>query len=175
MAEWKHHNTVVNVSVSTSGSVHSLCNVPQGDTDTSRDGDQLYMGKLTYFLQITQADNPQAVRVIFFQWFPQSTPAVTDVLDTAAGTGVMFNYFTDKAFQYKVLKDKIYYFNESVSGVAKTVTTNRRKIKPKRKKIQFLSAGTTGSNKLYALLLSDSSLTTHPSVYILSRLNFMDS
>lgn len=180
-AEWKHHNAVVSGATAFAGGLNSLTDVAQGDTDLTRDGDQLTMGKLVFFLELAQSsgvgfDVHNAVRVILFQWFPQSAPAVSDILDQGTGTAPYYHYFTDKAKSFKILHDKIHRLqrDDPTAGGQVKIFKRRFKVRPGRKKIQYVSGGTTGSNKIYLLLMSDSSVTPHPTAYFHSRLNFMD-
>ena len=85
MAEWKHHAVDVSGAVSTSLGINSLTDIAQGDTDITRDGDQLYMGSITFFKQWINADNVNTCRFIVFQWFPATTPVGTDILNTSNG------------------------------------------------------------------------------------------
>lgn len=180
-AEWKASHTGITGSATTSGSLNSVCEISQGDTDSTRDGDQLTMGTISYYLRLVQssgvgADTYNNIRVIIFQWYPQSVPAVTDIVNTTSGLGTMFHYNTDKAKSFKIIKDKNYLLQTKNSdGVPAVVQFGRRhKVRIGRKKIQFVSGGTTGSNKVYFLFLSDSSVTPHPQINCYVRTNFMD-
>ena len=105
-------NPLEGALISNLGSVGSLSSVPQGDSDTTRDGDQLTISSLeiryNMFLNIVSAaaTNPQEInnmRLIIFQWYPDSTPIVSDILLT---THVLAPYQHDKRFMFKILYDK---------------------------------------------------------------------
>lgn len=174
-AEWKYHLVFNNSGVSTSGAIIDLSAVSQGDTDTTRDGDSITASTLGYRYFWQNGDDTNACRLIFFQWYPQTTPTVTDILLTTVGNGVQFMYHTDKADMYKILYDSTDTLSVyTASGGSVLGSPNIGKIKIPKRKIQFQAGTTTGSNKIYALVLSDSGATSHPGPNLMTRLNYMD-
>ena len=172
--EWKYYSVYNNANVTTSGSIVDLSAVPQGDTDITRDGDELTASSLGYRYSWVNGDDNQMCRIIFFQWFPQTTPVVTDIPLTTTGNGIQFMYHTDKAPMYKILYDESEVLNVKFTGGSENGPVHSGKIKIPRKKIQFQAGGTTGSNKVYALLLSDSSVASHPGARLITKLNYKD-
>lgn len=178
MAEWKKHTRALSVTESVTGTVYDLSAVPQGDTDLTRDGDQLYMGSMSFMYQWYQADDANTCRTIIFQWFPATTPTAGDIITSGlGGSAPNYLYETDKAWQYKILYDKTVTINRLVSTSPATAAYTRvikRRIRPSRKKIQFTGGTTTGTNKIYLLVITDSGVTTHPHIEFISRLNYCD-
>lgn len=163
-------------TVSDTGTVTSISNVTQADTDTGRDGDQLYIRSLELQWQCDVIDTYNTMRIIIFQWYQNdstSTPAVGDILQTLSNSsGVISPYNHDQRFNYRILYDKVVTLtqgNTDASYVYKSMITKF----PKRK-MQFNAADTTGTNKLYILKISDSSATSHPQVRNITKLNFSD-
>lgn len=175
MSEWKHLTTLSGVAVDTTGTVVDLSAVPQGDTDVSRDGDQLMASSISFRYHVTVADSYNITRVILFQWYPQTNPGVSDVLNVAAGLEVLSPYETDKASQFKILYDRSHTTNQPYSGGAFSTQVVSKKIRIPRSKMQFVAASTTGSNKIYALYISDSAVATHPQMSSVYKLNFRDA
>lgn len=174
MASWKHHYAYSLSGAGTSGGTLSCCDISQGDSNSQRDGDSLYLGSCTFFTRWTLGDSANVCRLILFQWYPTSTPAVADILDTSIGSAPQYMYETDKGNQYKILFDRTYSVNDNYSGQAKQFMSKRIKIRPPRKKIQFLNGSTDGSNKIYFLNMSDSSVVPNPTHEFLMRVNFID-
>lgn len=179
MAEWKHfYPATVSGPTASTGGIHLLSDVTQGDTDKDRDGDQLYCGRLSFFafwnLNAGTSVQSNIVRGIVFQWFPASTPGVQDILEIATGQPPMHPYVTDKAFQYKILWDKCFSLNK-LASTSQDVNSRvyRRKVKIPRKKIQFIGGTTSAQNHLYFIQISDA-LANYPDVYFQARLNFID-
>lgn len=175
MAEWKHHSVDLSGVSSTTLGVTDITAIPQGDTDITRDGDQLFMGSISFFRRWTAGDDVNVGRFIIFQWFPATVPVGTDILNTNFGFAPVYHYDTDRAYQYKILFDSITTVNNNFTGQNKETAIKRMKVRPKRKKIQFIAGGTTGTNKIYVLTTSDSVIATHPSIDATFRVNYMDA
>lgn len=188
-AEWKSLIYNLTKLPDNNGTVQDLTQITQSttaQTDQTRLGDQVMLYSIKYKYQIHSADRYNTVRIIFFQWFPDTTPIVGDVLDASAGYEVYAPYNTDHAPMYKIHMDKIHVVNSDVVGYydgTNGVTTNftraskvfKGKIQPNRKRIQYQGGGTTGSNKIYMITISDSTASSHPTVIGTYRLNFTDA
>lgn len=178
------------------GGVASLTDIAQGDTDTTRDGDALFL-KSIYLRGMIRAgeeynNSDLQVRFMIFQWFERGvSPTPSDIL---AGFGSLSNrlrifapYSHDNRFRFNVLYDKTFrvYNDDIVNGkllpepsmAYKPIHTMIKKIK--KRYVQFIAGSTTGMNKLYFLNISNAdpaaSVTTKPSYEFLWRINFTDS
>lgn len=162
-------NTISQGDVST---VTSISDVLQGDTDTTRDGDQLTVRSVEIDWIWAAADAYNITRVIIFQWFPSGAPTAGDILLLSVTLPYISPYNHDQRFKYKILMD----VREVVSTLSGNYAVVRRKylLGGYRRKIQYEAAGTTGVNKLYILTVSDSSLAVHPGVTYVAKLNFSD-
>lgn len=172
-SEWKHYTKNTTINPSTAGSLVDLSEVTQGDGDTNRDGDSIFASSLQVRGVIESADSFNRVRLIFFQWTPVSAPALSDLLITSAGYEVSSMYNTDKASNYKILSDRTYLVNQDVSGNA-DVRQIFMKIRINRRKIQYQAGGTTGARKVFLFAISDSGVSSHPTVELVTKLNYRD-
>lgn len=170
--------------VSTGGTVVPLTDVPQGQTDVTRNGDSLFMRNYKFNYIITgTGDITNIMRVMIVQCrYSTATIGVNDVLTVASNP--MSDYNHDRIRQFKVIYDRQHYITSYVAdsvtgtiGVSDKQIQGRRPLLYKlgRKKVQFEGAGTTGQYKLFAIFLSDSAAIAHPSIQYYGRVNFTDS
>jgi len=165
--------------------------VPQGDTDQSRDGDQLmWCGHIDLKLQCVNGQGATAdiynnIRYMIFQWHPSSTPTSAAILlnGPSGAPDIYSNYNHDQRQQYLVLFDRVF----TTVGAGNTapipntniVTTGlktfRVSLERATKKAQYQAGGATGTNRLYVLYLSDSALATHPTLAYATKVVFRDS
>lgn len=184
-SEWKFYCTNAAGQVNDNGSVADLSAIAQGNTDVTRDGDELRMGKVSLTYNWISSDIYNTCRLIIFQWFEDTSlsgPIVADILSLDATLPVYSCYNTDNAQSYKILFDKIETITaDYIVSTGPTVYNNRagpvRKLKfhPSRKKINFTAGSTDGSGKIYYLAITDSNSTSHPTLHLLTRINYTDS
>lgn len=170
--------------------------VPQGDTDQTRDGDKLqWCGNIDFRMQVVNglgatADVYNNVRVVIFQWHPNSAPVAGNILLTGAGGGgivdIYSNYSHDFRQEYKILFDKVFNTigpgsNVAVSNgpITEKTTTGLLKFKISTKKasknVQYSNGGLSATNRIYILTISDSSLVTHPTIAYSMKTFYRDS
>lgn len=156
-----------------SGSIVSLTNIAQGSTDVTRDGDSIYLRSCRVVGDITAGDTTNMFRVIIFQWFDDTTPVYTDILSSVyQGTVNCVNspYHHDQRKHFNVMYDKRYLLDSSDPNVM----FDTKYMRPAKRKVHFSAGGTTGSNELFILFMSDSGAATHPSVNFVARTTFND-
>lgn len=165
--------------------------VAQGDTDSSRDGDQLmWCGHIDLTLQVINGqgatgDVYNTVRVILFQWHPMSVPTAADVLLTgpSAAIDIVSQYNHDRRFEYKVIFDRSFTTvgnnNTATNPPMANVTTGIKRFKVAltncQKKSQYTGGSTVGTNKFYILYVSDSAVVAHPTMEYSTKVVFRDS
>lgn len=153
--------------------VVALTDIGQGDTDQSRDGDQLAIRSIEVNWAFITADVTNLCRLIVFQWYPATVPTSSNVL-AYSGANILnplAPYNHDSRFQFKILLD-----------VRSTVSTNdairsyRRYIKGgMKRKIQYIAgSATAAANMIYVMYMSDSGLTTHPALSYSIKVNYND-
>jgi len=169
----------------------ALFDVPQGDTDGTRDGDSLaWCGWIDLKLLATNGigatgDIFNVMRVILFQWHPASNPLVSDILGLGPSgiRDVFSNYKHDTRSEFVILFDKCFTTvgNTNAAGTpgASNLTTGVKHFKVSLKKAQkkvLYTAGTlTGTNRIYACYMSDSTIITHPTLTMSTKIVYRDS
>lgn len=161
--------------------VFDLSAVPQGDTDTTRDGDRIHIKKMHVRGQVLIADATQLFRVIFFQWFPLTTPVGGDILlnGPTGAIDVYSHYNHDSRQQFAILRDDFYSMLGNAAAATNPYTTASQQVfsftlKPREKNLQFAAGGTTGTNHIWYLIISDSNLAAHPTITMGTKLMFTD-
>lgn len=169
--------SLINAPLDSVGRIDSLSDPPVGDGDSTRDGDQIQIRSIEFnwSMQLPgiAPDTSNIVRVIIFQWFPSSVPAVGSILldTTTPQSTVISPYNHDNRLQFKILMD----VKSTLSVQGQSVRVNRKYIKSgMRRKVQFLAGSLTGENKIYALSVSDSALVGHPTYNFYSKVNYSD-
>lgn len=180
--ETKYHDASYDNAVTASGTIVAvpLTAIPLGTTDYERIGDKTTIRSIKIRLQFTIAtgDAYNMLRLIIFQWYPNSsqvTPVVSNILASIMGSSDSYLsfYVHDLQNQYHVLYDKTMY----VDNVRNQQYTLIKKLKLKyaKKTLNFLAGTTEASNHVYVLLLSDSTAATHPEVSYFTRVWYDDS
>jgi len=163
----------------------ALSAVPQGDTDSQRDGDQINLRslwiKFETYLQGTGGTNDftDQVRLMVYRWHPMSTgsaPVPASVLQdlSVAQSATMTPWTWDNRKDYTVVLDKT--FNLSGNGPSDIGYTVKFNWKEPGIASHFSSGSTTlQTNGLFAMIASDSLVATHPTFNFYSRLEYTDS
>lgn len=175
MSEWKFLTTYAYGGIDNAGSIVSLSDVAQGDTDNTRNGDSLFASSLGMRYHWVGADAYNTMRLIIFQWNQDDVPSVGDILlDVGVVSSCTENYNTDQASHYKIMYDHTITATQAVTGQGYSGPFMAKKLRVPRSKIQFNGGGTVGTGKIYYLALSDSAAASHPSLLFTSRLNYRD-
>lgn len=176
-AEKKYHlDSETGTNITSAGAVYDLSAVAQGDTDTTRDGDSLYVRSVRVKGFVTNKGGaPSHTRVILFQWFDDSTPTASNVLiagylSTALAPVSLYHH--DQRKKYNVLYDRL--INSDYNGGSEAPLFDTGYKMPKRKKISYTSAATTGNAKLWLLIVNDIGTATYPTISYVSRMTFND-
>lgn len=157
------------------GTVQNLGNVPQGDSDTTRDGDVITQRHLLFnfdcWRDLTNTVKENMVRLIIFRYkdkAPSYTPPVSELLPDLL---VDQHRGWDQRKKYVVYKDVT--FNLALNG--QTSARARYKINLKSQKGQF-DAGTINylRNSLHCLIIGDQPSNV-PIYRFVSRLTFYDN
>lgn len=167
--------------VSGGWSEECVSNLPQGDTDTTRDGDQIKPTTLEIrgALQMPAASAPGiSVRVLVAQYHPMVTTTSIEAANILEGSAPSTNdYFTqhynvDFRQDYTILKDAV--FDMSVAGPGSAHF--HWKI-PLKKKMQYLSSvtdGTQHTNNIKVFWVTNWIGTQQPLIGFRSRLRYID-
>lgn len=172
-SELKYFDTTVGISADVSGFLGCLSLVPQGDTDITRDGDQLYATSMQIRGYINAADATNQFRIIVFMYKPETSPTNDDILASATKGSVNYvnaPYHHDGRSAFTVLSDRSYSLVLGQSNDRKAFKVNVKL----NKKLKYNAGTTAGYNQIWYMCLSDSAAATHPGVSMTSRLRFRD-
>lgn len=162
--EVKHVNTSASSTTSTTATLIDLSSTTTGSTDLTRVGDQIQAHSIWFKYALTCVDTTNLVRVILFIFLSDdaTTPTMTDIVEDTAATSACLcpiRKDTVTAKKIRVIYDKLHFLILN-SDKAYVVTSVRKRL---HHRIGYLSGGTTGCGKVYAMIVSDSSGVGHPS------------
>lgn len=177
-AEKKYFDYSANTTVSNSGYLLKLSEVPQGDSDVSRDGDQLTIRSLQFntetLVGVNETGGTNKVRIIIFQWFPNTAagyPTLNNLLLDVTSP-FLSPYAHDYRFNFRILADRTASVDDGDPSRMMKFFIRRFA----RRKIQYVGASATSyTNGLFAYLVSDSGAIPHPTVYWSGKLNYSDT
>lgn len=168
-----------NVSVSNIGTILSgICNIPQGITVNQRTGDTVFWKSLyiNYSVNTQNVDVFNLLRVIVFQWRPNTllnVPVVTDILQI---TSVYSMYDWQFSNQFTVLYDKVHFM--SGTAAAPDAAGNQGyfgQIKLKGPaRADFAQGIAGGSNQYFILVISDSVAIPFPVFVAVTRITYSE-
>ena len=177
--EWKHLDMFHQLTASTSGSILNLTAGAQGDADNSRDGDKITTSSLQVRGSIEQNDVPYnkvritVVRVPTNHWSTITKDMVYIYSHSTDPQLWMYNLDSFRSSKLKVMYDKCFVVKSITDSVGDGVRNFQFKI-PFRYQVQY-AGGTTACNQaLYVFINSDSTLGPHPTVDMMTRLNYCD-
>lgn len=159
-------------SVDWSGTLYDLCSIAQGDTDGTRDGDTIMPTSLYLRGSFVLGDNTNTMRFIIFRWLDSTTPAASDIFQ--GGLGSLFAPYSpmnvDGRAKFNVLYDQFIKL-----GSGDNIQLLDQTLSLAAKPIQYAAGTTTGTNKIYAVVVSDSGAASHPGAAWCHQLRFTDS
>lgn len=171
--EIKSFDTGFAQTVDSTGTLQKLTTIPQGDTDSTRDGDALKLCKFEFRGQSNFADSTNATRLLIFRWNQDDSSAapagITDLLQTATPFSP-FNRDNERARKFDIIVDHLFVTANCGPGTEKLEV-----IKEMRSKIAFQASANTGTGHIYSAMVSDSTATTHPGLNYVVRVYFTDS
>lgn len=169
-AEHKSFDQGFSATVSSTGTMLKLTPIPQDDTDSGRDGDQLLLSHLQNKISFIGADTTQLFRMITFRWNQDDTtaPVAADLLQTVSVYGPYVRD-NERAKKFTILEDL--FLGTSINGPNCLTRTFDRKFSSK---IAFQAASTSGTGHLYTFMITDSLAVTHPSIAFIFRSYYYD-
>lgn len=193
--ELKHHDNFTSTSslpVSIpynfgDGNIYELTDIPQGVLDTNRIGDKVNLEsiyiKLRLLYDITGNTVWNMVRVVIAQCTQDTgayTPVLSDILQTPSTAintrDILCPKRVDLSGRWRVLYDQSFTLDQrNCLQHYEEIFINTRF----KKQIEYTESGTTGLNKCYIFLLSDSDGITYPGTgyplfHLHSRVRFYD-
>lgn len=152
----------------------ALVNPAVGDTDITRNGDEILQHRLSINFNIIGSDATNLCRVAIIRWLGDQAPSATDIFSTDSNVlAPLSEYTNDTRAMFHVIYD---------SGALSLVLngssaqlSRQKKISLKGYKQRFAGASTTSDKgQLYLLYASDSSVGGHPSLKYYFRHFFKD-
>lgn len=171
--------------VDSTGAIIDLTSIAQGDTDTTRDGDQCKLQRVTFNFQVflNNAVITQAmVRVILFRWknFDNAVaPLPGDVLLMGLGSinAPLSTYVHDTRENIEIIKDKTINVTTWSNG-SSTMNFYCRLSKKLNSLVRFVGATTSGEGKIFALLVADTAAgaaANRPQISYMTQMDFIDN
>jgi len=176
MSEKKFYQVEAQTTADTTWTIQSAFVPPQGDTDVTRDGDQVYLKDFEISGAIGFADSTNVIRLTVLRWYDDSTPTVDEIYELGANDAVnMFRPFRkDTSGTYHIMYDKVF----AVANTGPGVQHFKKRVFGKklgRKVVKFRGGSTNGYGKIYICRQADSGTSVHPSVVYCARTNYTDS
>jgi len=174
--ELKSFDTGLAQTVSSTGNVIKLTTIPQGDTDSTRDGDQINITKLEGVVVGTcSTDTTNILRCTIIRWNGDDTtdaPTIAKVYQTSASPFISALVRDNLRSNYmSVVQDDIL----CVGATSPQIEKSRYSHKWKALKCNYESGTNTGVGQLYAIVSSDSTAVAHPSLTCMWRVYYTDS
>lgn len=172
MKYWAVTTTLTNVN--SSGNIVDLSLIPQGDTDSSRDGDQCFLKSVSCRFAFWVGTATTKIRAILFQWFPNNVPSVTSILLGSGTTQTpLIGYNRDNEPMYRIVADWTSKLIPS-SNCSVQVHHFYHDVGKKYSSAQFIAGTTAGTNHFYLITLSDVTAATLPQYEQSTRMDFYD-
>jgi hypothetical protein len=168
-------NTYGSISYNGTDFMQCVTQVPQGDTDSTRDGDRLKISQFRFRVGIkTGSTTPTYLRVICFQWLPSTIPVYANILIDQHNTSAapLSDFAHDTRQMYHILSDDLV----QIDTVAHPSTCVERSISQGfRPYIQYQAGSTTvATNMLYVMAVSDVA-SNGPQVILFAKLLYYDA
>lgn len=197
--EEKYHlqNSTGAEIISSTARNYSLTAIPQGNLDTNREGDALYLKDFDLRMLFTidsavTGSTPQFVRVVLYQWKPiidtaGGFPALSTIFmqDYTGSFGPLSHYNHDTRFQYRILRDTSFVLMPPGEFTTTTEVYNcctskmlEWRVKSKfAKKVQYIAGSTTNaSNQIFLVVFSNvASASSQAGIGLSALTNFVDS
>lgn len=165
-------------SVNTSGTITKWTTIPQGDTNITRDGQEIVFKSIdlrySVFSSAAAVMIGNAFRIIVFQWRPDDNldnPGLSQILDSSFTQPCFAPYNHNTRQKFKVLYDRLHaVYNGGVGEKAFHALIPAKKA---NKHIRYVT-GNTGTNMIFVLVISDAAIQT-PSWSYGAYVNFTDS
>lgn len=172
--EGKFKDTSGSLAVDTATAPIDLTDITVGTSDVgTRVGDKLKYRNIDLRYSIAVGDTTNMVRVVIVQWKQVSTPTLAQIFQSSgAAISPHSPFYHDNAPQIRVVYDRLHAISAYGPGL---ISLKKLIYKIPIKNLQFNSGGTSGSNKLYLCLMSDSATASHPQMDYYARVNYTDS
>jgi len=160
------------VGVDFSGSLWQISAIPQGDTDSQRDGDSLRYKHISLRFGWSAGDGANFVRVVLFKWSDRTTPTSATILQIVGTANAPFSSFTwDSKKQITLIYDELF----ALVDEADNSIVCRKIERVVRGTPQYQAATINGTHQIWLLAISDSGATPNPQFNFVAQLTYTDS
>lgn len=176
--ESKYWDTATSASIDFSGTVYDLSAVTQGVADTNRIGDQLFPKSLELRMSMVAGDSTNLIRMLIIRYKMDTSitggpPPTANVLQYTSATHTPLSpVHHDLRKTFDIIHDELFCLVQNASNGQMIVN---RVFNLGRVPINFVAGATTGANKIFMVLYSDSGAAPNPGVLFDTRLNFVDA
>jgi len=174
--EVKHLDTEISGNITTTPIVQDLSPVSLGTSEVGRIGVSIRSVAIRANIALYRGDVTNGIRMVVFKWKDDDAvnpPNLNNVLDTTSLSSLTqywvapINWTHRKDMQ--LLYDRMYVFDDTHDVVTDSFDI------PVSGTCDFNTGVVNGSNHIYMLLLSDSSIATHPFCLISTRYLYKDA
>jgi len=178
--KFSDYNSSNGADYNASTTFYSLCDIAQGATSSTRVGDKIRIRSLHVKGMVLCADSYNHIRVIVFQWHPMSTasvPTPTDILTTLGSGYTPFSTYKDNnEGDYSILYDKTVVTVASQSNATREFDFWITGGKFFDRTVHWTAGSSSlAKNKLFLMIISDSSTNPHPTATFVTRLRYADA
>lgn len=165
-------------SVDTGGTFFDLITPTPGDSITNREADRITLKSMWWCWYFTvSADTSNVIRYVLFQWKPDNnvdSPTLAKLFQDVADAPLRSPFITNVAARSKfsVMLDRFAIMTDN----AQSEQLLRRKMFTRfaSRRVHFNTGATSGRNKIFLLLISDSGFVPHPVVSFTMRYKWID-
>lgn len=179
MDELHNHHKDSTVAVTSAGHFYDLTDIPLGDKDIERSGDEIRYHTLSLKYWFNKADDVNAptnlIRAIIFLWKGEDSinaPTLDKLLFKNTSSRDKFGSFSlDYVQQYDILRDNIYTLSRDQEMITDNIYINKGL---HNRVCKYKADGSlNGTYKVYCCFLSDDPVSTYaPGVNFVSDLKF---
>ncbi len=160
LQENQYHSVSLATTASSTVTFTALLNIAQGDTNLTRDGNEIIVKRIRLNFSLAAADTTNIIRIVIFWWDNDRVPTLADLY--IDGTGDVDSVLVNQNKNARVLKDKS--FTMSTTGSNNVVKYKYDKAYKKGIRVEYNSSTSTDvhRNQLYLMRVSDSGAASHP-------------
>jgi len=166
-------------NLNATGIFEDTTDISQGDTATTRDGDEILLQSLEVnfyaFTDPISNDRVNACRVIVFFWNSNNTPIVTDLLEDATGSLPHLSPMNNgNKKRILILYDRRFLVQSQTGPQGVIPQRFVISIPRKLQKVTYVTGSNNAVRRLYIFFCSDSSATPSPDIQYYVRLRYKD-
>lgn len=164
------------VSVSTSGLLVDLSQISEGSANGERSGLAIRPKELSFHYENLTTDATNKTRIMIVIWrddTAQNNATLAQIYQDVTNALPLSPYhFANYPSKFQVIYDKIHYLDLITDAVAGAKVVIRKKLPAQ---IYFNAGATTGTNKIFLVMWSDSGAASHPTITLSGKFVYTDA